>query len=151
MFSFIDLNGHQVDLSFERGRLALEPRHVLVFVKSHGKWLCTIHKNRGVEFPGGKTEEGETLEQAAIREVYEETGVVVHDLQWFAEYVVYEDQLFCKAVFIATFLRQDEVSFDYETAGMLWLTEEELFQRTDLSFHMKDGCMKKLLEKVEEN
>ncbi|CAM5613392.1 Putative 8-oxo-dGTP diphosphatase YtkD [Lysinibacillus sphaericus] len=46
--------------------------------------LCTIHKRRGVEVPGGKVEPGETLEQAAVREVFEETGVHVKNLQWFA-------------------------------------------------------------------
>ncbi|MEG0259091.1 MAG: NUDIX domain-containing protein [Lysinibacillus sp.] len=148
MFSFRDLNDFQVDLSFERGRFAVESKHVLVLLKHEGKWLCTIHKRRGVEFPGGKLEPGETLEEAAVREVFEETGVRVRSLQWFAEYVVHDDRLFCKTVFTAQFAGQESISFDLETSGMIWLTDEELTNHPNLSFYMKDEGMKKMLVEV---
>jgi len=148
MFSFTDLNGFQVDLSFTRGELEVEPRHVLILLKHKNKWLCTIHKRRGVEVPGGKVELGETLEQAAVREVFEETGVHVKNLRWFAEYAVHGDQLFCKTVFTAQFVSQDKVEFDLETSGMVWLTDEEFANHPNLSFHMKDEGMQKMLEEL---
>ncbi|UED79428.1 NUDIX domain-containing protein [Lysinibacillus sp. CD3-6] len=148
MFSFTDLNGFQVDLSFTRGELEVEPRHVLILLKHKNKWLCTIHKRRGVEVPGGKVEPGETLEQAAVREVFEETGVHVKNLRWFAEYAVHGDQLFCKTVFTAQFVSQDKVEFDLETSGMVWLTDEEFANHPNLSFHMKDEGMQKMLEEL---
>ncbi len=43
-------------------------------------WLLTNHKTRGFEFPGGKVEQGESLEEAARREVYEETGAILGEL-----------------------------------------------------------------------
>lgn len=53
MLTFTDLHGLQVDLSFTRGEFEIEPKHVLVFLKHENKWLCTIHKHRGIEVPGG--------------------------------------------------------------------------------------------------
>ncbi|KMY30082.1 nucleoside triphosphatase [Lysinibacillus xylanilyticus] len=148
MFAFTDLNGLQVDLSFKRGELDIEPKHVLVLLKHENKWLCTIHKRRGVEVPGGKQEPGETLEQAAIREVFEETGVHVKKLRWFAEYAVHDDILFCKTVFTAQFAGQEDIDFDLETSGMTWLTDEEFAHHPNLSFHMKDEGMQKMLEEL---
>lgn len=148
MFTFTDLNGLQVDLSFKRGELDTAPKHVLVLLKHENKWLCTIHKRRGVEVPGGKQEPGETLEQAAIREVFEETGVHVKNLRWFAEYAVHDDILFCKTVFTAQFAGQEDIEFDLETSGMIWLTDEEFAHHPHLSFHMKDAGMQKMLEEL---
>ncbi len=148
MLTFTDLHGLQVDLSFSRGEFEVEPKHVLVFLKHENKWLCTIHKRRGVEVPGGKLEDGETLEEAAIREVFEETGVHVKNLQWFAEYAVHDEVKFCKTVFTAQFAGQEHIEFDLETSGMLWLTDEEFTHHPNLSFHMKDEGMRKMLEEL---
>ncbi|GLC88153.1 NUDIX domain-containing protein [Lysinibacillus piscis] len=151
MLSFTDLHGLQVDLSFTKGEFAIEPKHVLVFLKHENKWLCTIHKQRGVEVPGGKVEAGETLEQAAIREVFEETGVHAKNLTWFAEYAVHDKVVFAKTVFTAQFAGQEEIAFDLETAGMVWLTDEEFVNHPQLSFHMQDEGMHKMLEVLQQH
>ncbi len=39
-------------------------------------WLMVKHTKRGWELPGGKLENGELYENAALREVYEETGLL---------------------------------------------------------------------------
>lgn len=148
MFSFIDENGLKVDLSFGKGPFPVEPKHVLVLVMHEGKWLCAIHHTRGIEFPGGKQEEGETLEQAAIREVYEETAVQITDLQWLGYYVVYDKVPFCKAVYTAKVKQIDEFVGEHETLGIVWLTPEEFENHPNLSFHMRDAGMKKILQEV---
>lgn len=148
MFTFIDENNLKVDLRFDEGPFEIDPKHVLALVQYEGKWLCTIHHRRGVEFPGGKQESGETLYEAAIREVYEEANVVIEDVKWFAYYIVHDDVPFCKAVFTAKVKRIDPFIGDFETEGMLWLTEEELWQRPNLSFYMRDAGMKKMLQEV---
>ncbi len=148
MFTFIDENGLQVVLRFDEGPFEVEPRHVLALVKYEDKWLCTEHYKRGIEFPGGKQEEGETLMEAAIREVYEETQVKVKDARWFAYYVVYDEIPFCKAVFTASVDQIEEFVGEYETLARYWLTEEELLSHPNLSFYMRDDGMKKMLQEV---
>lgn len=150
MFTFTDENGLQVDLRFDEGPFEVEPRHVLALVQHEGKWLCAVHERRGVEFPGGKMEEGETLIEAAVREVEEETQVIVKDPQWFAYYIVHDTVPFCKAVFTAVVEEIPPFTGDFETVERLWLTEDELLQHQNLSFYMKDDGMKKMLQEVKQ-
>lgn len=127
----------------------MEARHVLVVLKHKDKWLLTRHSVRGIEFPGGKAEEGETIQDAAIRETIEETGVTITDLVKFAEYVVVSNITFCKAVFTAQVVSIDENPQLHETEGALWMTDEELNECDELSFHMKDAGMPKIRKWVE--
>lgn len=148
MFTFKDENGYQVDLRFDEGPFEVEPRHVLIMVKYQNKWLCTEHYKRGVEFPGGKQEPGETLVEAAVREVYEETQVTVKNPTWFAYYIVHDDLPFCKAVFTAQVDTIEDFVGEFETVARHWLTDAELAAHPNLSFYMKDDGMKLMLQEV---
>ena len=139
--TFKDLQGAHVELTFGENRMGMEARHVLVVLKHDGKWLVTRHFVRGIEFPGGKAEEGETIAEAAIREAIEETGVTVTDLVKFAEYVVISNVIFCKAVFTGKVSSIEEDPQLFETEGALWMTDDELENCNELSFHMKDAGM----------
>ncbi len=148
MFTFTDENGFQVHLRFDEGPFEIEPKHVLVMIKYHNKWLCTEHYKRGVEFPGGKQEHGETLVEAAVREVYEETQVKVKNPRWFAYYIVHDELPFCKAVFTAQVDKIEDFVGEFETVARHWLTDEELENHPNLSFYMKDDGMKRMLQEV---
>lgn len=150
MISFEDLNGYQVKLSFQQGSFSIASKHVLVLAKHKDKWLLTKHPKRGLEFPGGKAERGETLVEAAIRETKEETNVDIVKLEWLAEYMVMDNIPFCKTVYIAEvgYISKERTSF--ETEGAFWLSSEELTHSDYLSFHMKDDGMKAILKKVNE-
>ena len=135
-------------MSFEKGQYEIEPKHVLVVVKKGEQFLCSIHKERGVEFPGGKLETGETLHAAAIREVLEETNVKIKNMRELCHYIVRDEKPFCKVVFIAQLEEELDEGFNYETSGRVWLTEEQLTQHENLSFYMRDAGMNRILQEV---
>ncbi|MCM3611541.1 nucleoside triphosphatase YtkD [Planococcus sp. MERTA32b] len=142
---YTDLNGFTCRLSFKKDTFQAESRHVLVIAKFKGKWLLTEHRERGLEFPGGKTEAGESLAEAAKREVYEETGGVIEELEWFAEYLVHSEPPFSKTVFTGTVTAVDEIDL-METKGAV--LAEDLNVDSNFSFLMKDKGMKTIIERV---
>ena len=145
---YTDMNGCRCQLSFEPDAFDLESRHVLVIARWQDRWLLTDDKKRGLEFPGGKAELGESLREAATREVYEETGAVIEKLEWFAEYFVDSRPPFCKTVFLAEVTGIDEIEL-METNGAV--LAEELALDDSYSFLMKDEGMKSLLKQVKTN
>jgi len=151
MFSFVDQNGLTVTLSFEKNAFPIPSKHVLVLANIEEKWLLTKHPKRGIEFPGGKVEHNEALVEAAKRETYEETGARVSHLMWLAEYMVHDTEPFCKTVFRARVNEIVDNMTQYETDGPIWLTMQEFFLSNNLSFHMKDEGMRKMLERVMNN
>src|SRR5699024_3904893 len=88
MYKFTDYYRNKVHLSFDKEPFSKNPKHVWVICRHRNRWLLTKHPTRGIEFPGGKVEEGERAETAAIREVLEETGGVVKTLEYIAQYNV---------------------------------------------------------------
>jgi 8-oxo-dGTP diphosphatase len=47
----------------------------IIVINEHEEILLILHPQRGWEMPQGRVEEGESFQQAAVREVKEETGV----------------------------------------------------------------------------
>lgn len=151
MYVFTDLEGKRVELTFGMNPYQMAARHVLLLLKYEGRWLVTKHHTRGIEFPGGKAEEGESIEDAVIRETYEETGVSIKNVQKFAEYIVYDEEPFCKAVFTGEVASIEENPTLHETMGAVWLTDEQLETCETLSFHMKDEGMERLKRWIDRN
>ncbi|KMY55125.1 7,8-dihydro-8-oxoguanine-triphosphatase [Bacillus sp. FJAT-27231] len=153
MVEFIDKNGCRVTLAFQREAFSLSARHVIVFCRFEEKWLLTLHPKRGLEFPGGKVEDGETIEEAARREVFEETGALVEELKFVGEYFVRRSKNpFVKAVFFAKIGKIERKDDYLETEGPVLFGENLLTERMNdcFSFLMQDEVVEKTLDVLKE-
>jgi 8-oxo-dGTP diphosphatase len=155
MMHFLDENGNPVDLSFSQNAFEEKAKHVLVICQNGEDWLLTNHKERGLEFPGGKMESGETLEEAAHREAYEETGAILGKLKFIAEYK-FSDPMrsYVKAVFWGKVKRVEKTPSYFETKGPVFVKGDILANRfgADYSFIMKDQVVEqcvKLIRKLQ--
>lgn len=151
MYMFKDFYHNKVKLSFDDHPFSKKPKHVWVICRYKGKWLLTRHKDRGLEFPGGKVEPGESARVAAIREVMEETGGTVRKIHYIAQYFVAgKAGNVIKNVYFADIESLLDRNTYYETHGPVLLESipENVEQNELYSFIMKDGvlihCMKHL-------
>ncbi len=86
-------------------------KFAVIITRSAGKWVLCKHRERiTYEVPGGHREEGETIEETARRELYEETGATEYDLKPICVYSVQKDS-------------------GQETFGMLYYAEVTSFEK----------------------
>lgn len=146
-----DYYGNDVRLSMGTCPFADKPGHVWVVCRFREQWLLTRHSRRGLEFPGGKVEHGETAEQAACREVYEETGAHVAELHILGQYQVLGlNEPIEKTIFYAE-IDSITIKSDYlETLGPYFLSQfpENMSQDRRFSFVMKDAVLPAALRAV---
>ncbi|MCA0171492.1 RNA deprotection pyrophosphohydrolase [Bacillus sp. RAR_GA_16] len=143
-FKFTDYYHNQVTLSFLDHPYSSAPKHVWVICRLGNQWLLTEHARRGIEFPGGKVEEGENAEEAAVREVFEETGGIVKHLQYVGQYRVEgKGGTIIKNVYYADIDRLVKKDDYMETRGPVQLKSlpEDLHLNERYSFMMKDQVL----------
>lgn len=151
MHEFIDFYKNRVTLSFEDHPFSKSPKHVWVICKYKNKWLLTKHKERGLEFPGGKVEKGETAEQGAIREVKEETGADIEQIHYIGQYYVAgKSDHVIKNVYFAEIKSLVDQNTYYETEGPVVIQHlpENIKTNQAYSFMMKDGVLTYSLQRI---
>lgn len=101
VYRFKGAYDHEVELTLFPKQLE-QAGHVVVLAIHNQQFLFTKHKTRGMEWPGGKVEKGESPLQASIRELMEETGAQASSMWLVGQYKVYEeeDQFFIKNIYI---------------------------------------------------
>lgn len=152
-YFFLDTKGNRVSLKFDDLSVEMAGEHVWILCRYQGRWLLTKHRERGLEFPGGKVEFGETPREAAIREVMEETGAEIEKLQFIGQYKVFsEDEVIVKNIYFAEIKSINEQSHYFETEGPR-LIDSSLLAETigdEYSFIMKDDVLQKSLQYLRE-
>lgn len=94
-------------------------KYAVIMASYDGKWIFCRHKSRTTwEIPGGHREANETIEQAARRELWEETGVSDAKLQPVSVYGVYDGTC--------------------ETFGMLFYAEAEQLSTLDQHYEIAE-------------
>jgi 8-oxo-dGTP diphosphatase len=154
IYPFIDFYRNKVEFSFENHPFSTNPRHVWIICCYGNQWLLTRHEDRGIEFPGGKVEAGETPEEAARREVYEETGGSVETLSYIGQYrVTGKQEVVIKNVYFAIIKALEEKEHYFETAGPVLLKElpPNIKANNQFSFIMKDEVLTFSMEWVKNN
>lgn len=142
MIVFQDYYGYNVRLSFSDHPFSKQPKHVFVICRYGGRWLLTNHAVRGLEFPGGKIEKGETPKQAAIREVKEETGGVVEKITYIGQYEVNRpNETIVKNIYFAHVKSLEQRESYFETNGPVLIEHipDDVAKDERFSFIMKDG------------
>ncbi|MBT2575822.1 nucleoside triphosphatase YtkD [Bacillus sp. ISL-51] len=151
MYEFKDYYQNTVQLSFEHQPFSDSPKHVWVICRYGDKWLLTEHEDRGFEFPGGKVEPMECAEEAALREVKEETGAAVRHLQYVGQYkVLGKEKIIVKNIYFADIEKLEKQADYFETKGPVLFSElpDNLPRNKKFSFIMKDSVLPISLKKL---
>ncbi|EJG4799501.1 nucleoside triphosphatase YtkD [Listeria monocytogenes] len=150
MFIYKDTLGNKVTVYFEAQEN--NPDDVLVIPKTEEGWLFTEHKIRGLEFPGGKGEFGETNIEAAKRELMEETGAISAELHFVADYLVEsEERTFTKRVYVTQVISIKSLADYHETKGPVIIQGElnQFILQPAFSFFMRDAGMFRIVQQAE--
>ncbi len=154
VFTFHDYYNNQVKLAFSSNPFSEQPGHVWVICVYKNRWLLTHHPRRGLEFPGGKVEAGETPQEAAKREVWEETGGEVNTIEYIGQYEVKgKADTVVKNIYFATIEDLIEKADYMETKGPVILENlpRDRKSLSNYSFIMKDEVLTHSLQFLSDN
>lgn len=83
-------------------------KYVVIATRYQSNWYMVKHKDRITwEMPGGHIEPGESPDEAARRELYEETGGVIHTLTPIYDYSVTKEESSYGRLYFAELLKLD--------------------------------------------
>lgn len=149
--TFHDFYGNRVSLAVAGYPFSEHPKHVWVICRFHEQWLLTLHSRRGLEFPGGKVEKSEHADDAARREVEEETGAHIGRLFPIGQYRVDgRNESIIKNIYYAEIDRIELKNSYLETRGPHFISRLPDSIATDrrYSFLMKDRVLSESMKVI---
>lgn len=148
---FRDKDNRQVNLTFKKDNEVADGNHVLAIPTFENQLLFTKHNIRGIEFPGGKRERGESSAEAVTRELYEETGAKVKNIHYIAQYTIEtNDQTdFVKDVYFIEVESIVSKNNYLETAGPVLFNSVRDIEQAQQSFLLQDSTILKCVERVQ--
>jgi len=151
--SFVGIDGNPTQLILFP-RCGDEAEHVAVYAHYKDGLLFTRHRDRGIEWPGGKIEQGETPLQAAIRELYEETGGIAASMWLVGQYRITasDNSLIIKNVYYANVTAALETCKDISTEGPVLVSRDIIPSHSDgFSSYMLDPIFGYIQNVIERN
>ncbi|AYX84935.1 nucleoside triphosphatase YtkD [Staphylococcus sp. EG-SA-6] len=147
---FLDKDNRRVTMSYKTNNDCPDGNHVLAIPLYKNQLLFTQHKMRGIEFPGGKVEEGEQSIQAIKRELFEETGGIPETIDYIAQYQVhtFDNSIFKKDVYIVKVKSFEEKSDYLETRGPLLFDNINSIPLDKQSYLIQDNAILKCVERM---
>ncbi|MCE5091148.1 nucleoside triphosphatase YtkD [Staphylococcus devriesei] len=147
---FIDKDNRPVIVQYKSDNDRPNGNHVLAIPIFHNQLLFTQHKIRGIEFPGGKVEQGEESRHAIERELYEETGGIAQDVHYIAQYEVstQDRSMFKKDVYLINVERLETKKDYLETNGPLLYKHLNDIPHDEQSYLIQDDAILHCLERV---
>jgi len=123
---------------------------VSAFIYLDGKALIAKREDGDSFLPGyweqvgGKADPGETQEQAIVREVQEEAGLIIEPVRSYNEYEFThrEKGLMCEYAYICKVVGEPTVSLSEEHTDYKWVNPEELEQIRPMSDYMREVIQK---------
>lgn len=119
--------------------------HVLIFAFLEDKLLFTHHKQRGWELPGGKCDPHEKTEEAAKREVFEETGADLSFIKAIAQYCITHPRQTqqIKTIYVAAVQKLHAIPQGFETDKIQLISPppkaEAIIANPEFSMLLKDA------------
>lgn len=123
-------------------------KYVIIASEYNNKWIFVREKGSSTySMPAGHIEEGELYEEAAKRELYEETGAVEYDLKKIGIYSVEEkDEKTFGILFYANIFKLDRLP-DFEIEEIKFfenMPEDKILTYPEIQKHF----YKKILEEI---
>ena len=107
------------------------------------------HDNGYYDIPGGKIEDGETIDEASIREFKEETGITITKEHYIGHNTIeYPERIFDLSIFIVDEYTGEPLEF--EENNSMWISIDDLYKETKLFpsveaiKYLKDGMNLKM-------